>query len=182
MKIYKFNKKKLVDKNLFELKLIKNKIYNERIFIVKKILKVIYKFHAKNGKFLFLGTNKKINFFLYFLKSCTTHSYIPENVWLNGILSNFYVFKSFQLLNKNKTLSFLFNLKSQDFNLIIVCSKLKTKNEVLKTFRIPIIFLDDNRMNMNYCYQFNFLNLTRDGRDIVYFLIFNIISRYKKLC
>ena len=94
-------------------------------------------------------------------------------------MSNFYVFKSFQLLNKSKTLSFLFNLKSQDFNLIIVCSKLKTKNEVFKTFRIPIIFLNDNRMNMNYCYQFNFLNLTTDDRDIVYFLIFNIISRYK---
>lgn len=175
MKIYKLNKKNLLDKNLFELKLIKNKIYNERILIVKKILKLIYKFHTKNGKLLFLGTNKKINFFIYFLKACTIHSYIPEKIWLNGIFSNFYVFKSFHLLTNNKSLTFLFNLKSQNFNLIIVCSKLK--NEVLKSFKTPIVFLNDNLKNS---YQFNFLNLIKSDKDVVYFLILNIISRHTK--
>jgi hypothetical protein len=175
MKIYKLNKKNLVDKNLFELKLIKNKIYNERILIVKKILKLIYKFHTNNGKFLFLGTNKKINFFLYFLKACSMHSYIPENIWLNGIFSNFYVFKSFHSLNKNKSLTFLFNLKSQNFNLIIVCSSCKLKSEVLKSFKTPIIFLNSTTSASAYC----FLNLIKSDQDVVYFLILNIISRHK---
>ena len=107
-------------KKVFDLKLIKNKIYNKNYLNIKKNLKIIYKFHTKNKKILFLGINKKINFFVKLLKKNPNHTYITNNIWLNGILSNSAVFKHLCLLKKKNLFTFLFNFKSQKYNLIVI--------------------------------------------------------------
>jgi ribosomal protein S2 len=86
MKIYKTSTKNY---NSLRLKLFKNHIYIDKTIEMlprlKKALNIIFKYHTGNKRILFVGyPNKK---FIYVLKR-TKHIFIPQSIWIEGILTN----------------------------------------------------------------------------------------------
>lgn len=100
-------KKLKLSQKLLELYLIKFRVYeqhnaqvqsgittidlNQMLASLKKILRILFKFHTKNKKILFLGLDdlvlKKIN-------RTTIHSALPSKIKLQGIISNKTQFKN----------------------------------------------------------------------------------------
>ena len=183
---------------LLKLKLLKTKTYrNEKNFDylllknietrLKKVLHIIYRFHVANKKILFIGTPLKLNNQIKKLLKNKKHSYIPESIWMSGIITNSK--SSFQHLikqhaiNKNKTSKFLFNLKNQA-DLIVVLnegSNLAALEES-SVKRIPTISLNVNSNSTNSdlsTYKaIGDYNLTKKTiRDNFFFLLLNSILR-----
>lgn len=151
---------------LLKIKLLKTKAYKTEKNInylilknmetrLKKILHIIYRFHMANKKILFIGTPVKLDNKIKQLLTNKKHSFIPESVWMNGIISNSkpsfkHLIKQYAL-NKNKTSKFLFNLKNQT-NLIVVLNESSNltalKESGLK--RIPTISLNGNYNALNF--------------------------------
>ena len=149
----------------FNLKLLKTKIYTEKLgypkrklieLSLKKAFHIIYKFHATNKKILFFGAPLKKNTQIKHLLKSTKHTFLPKEVWVNGAISNSFsiikhLFKRQKLGNFNKKKSkFLFKLNIK-YDLIIVLNKNFNELE-LKEFlskRIPIITIDSNVNSLN---------------------------------
>ena len=183
---------------LLKLKLLKTKTYrNEKNFDylllknietrLKKVLHIVYRFHAANKKILFIGTPLKLNDQIKKLLKNKKHSYIPESIWMSGIITNSK--SSFQHLikqhaiNKDKTSKFLFNLKNQA-DLIVVLnegSNLAALEES-SVKRIPTISLNVNSNSTNSDLSIykaiGDYNLTKKTiRDNFFFLLLNSILK-----
>lgn len=130
-KLQKYNTK------LLRLKLLKTKIYRaEKNFDylllknmetrLKKVLHVIYRFHVANKRILFIGTPLKLSNYIKQLLKGKKHSFIPESIWMSGIITNskpsFKHLIKQHAIGKNKTSKFLFNLKNQA-DLIVVLNE-----------------------------------------------------------
>ena len=163
MKITTLNKHKI---KLFRLRLIKTKIYkNEKNFSylllknmetrLKKILNVIYRFHIANKKILFIGTPLKLDNKIKQLLKDKKHSFIPEAVWMNGIITNpgpsFKHLLKRHAITDDKTSKFLFNLKNQT-DLIVVLNESSNLNALKESSikRIPTISLNSNYNLSNF--------------------------------
>lgn len=191
---------------LLKLQLIKAKVYKKNnqldkfnnnsieqveIFL-KKALHVIYHYHLNNKKIFFVGVPSTIEKkFLNTLKK-TNHLFLPESIWVNGILSNkasIYQYLRLKQLktiknlsHKNKDLKLLFLIKKKPDLVVILNQKMEKAaiNESYK-LRIPTITL-----NLDSVYQdkslykvpgnFKFLNKKTNN---VFFLLLNSI--FKKL-
>lgn len=152
---------------LYKFKFIKNRItnINYHVFSIKKVLKIIYKISLHTKRILFLGICRKYSGFLNFLKLKTNHSFIPNNFWLNGLLSNLAIFKHIYL---KKKLKFLFNLKlKHDFNLIVLFNRFKFENEVIKSSLLYIM------INNNFIK--NLVNLNRSDFKSRNFIFYSLI-------
>ena len=89
---------KIYKNKIFKLKLIQTKIYKKSYnnFIkiedinirLKKALHVIYNYHINNKRILFIGIPMHIAPKLKKLLKNTKHLFIPEYVWMSGILTN----------------------------------------------------------------------------------------------
>lgn len=149
---------------LVKFKLLRTKIYkNQKNFNdlklkesetrLKKILHVIYRFHIANKKILFLGTplNPIIK-----IKQLIKHNFVPESVWLNGIITNplpsFKHLLKQHAINNDKTSKFLFNLKNQT-DLIVVLNEKRNitalKETALKKIPTISLNLNDTCLNMH---------------------------------
>lgn len=190
MKIVKIAKKQTKLLNLYELETqissYKKKLFNYVLrkdleFKFKNALNIIYKFHSENKKILFLGTPLKLNKQLKELFKNTNHSFIPEKIWLGGILTNTksifkFLFKKYFKKNRNN-LKFLFSLTSKN-NLIVILNESLNTNP-LKEFskkRIPTISLNYNIMNLgNYSSAYkikqNFNNIENKSINTLFFSI-----------
>ena len=143
---------------LLKLKLLKTKIYkNEKNFDylllkdievrLKKILHIIYRFHVADKRILFIGTPLKFNPQIRQLLKNKKHSFIPESVWMSGIITNskpsFKHLIKQHAVDKSRTSKFLFTLKNQA-DLIVVLNEdsnlTALKESSLK--RIPTISLN----------------------------------------
>ena len=127
---------------------------NNLEFKFKNAFNIIFQFHSKNKKILFLGTPLKLNKPLKKLFKNTKHSFIPEKIWVSGILTNTkYIFKFLykKSYKKNKNyLKFLFSLTTKN-NLIVILNEYVNKfflKELSKT-KIPTISLNYHNTNMN---------------------------------
>ena len=125
MKISRLNQYKT---KLLKFKLLTTKIYKNQKDVnylllkdaearLKKILHIIYRFHAANKKILFIGTPLRLNNQIKQFLKRKKHSFIPEKTWMNGVVTNpgpsfKHLLKS-HAVNTNKTSKFLFNLKNQ---------------------------------------------------------------------
>lgn len=163
MKIVKLAKKQTKLLNFNELET-KNSSYKKKHlnyvlkkdleFRLKNVLNIIFKFHSENKKILFLGTPIRLNKQLKELFKNTNHSFIPEKIWLNGILTNTksifkFLFKKYFKKNINN-LKFLFNLTCKK-NLIIFLNESLSLNPLIEFSkkRIPTISLNYNNTNLN---------------------------------
>ena len=122
---------------LLRLKLLKTKIYKNKKKIdylylknievrLKKILHIIYRFHATNKKILFIGTPLKLDKQIKQLLKRKKHSFIPESIWMNGVITNSkssfkHLLKRHSFTN-DATSEFLFDLKNR-INLIVILNE-----------------------------------------------------------
>ena len=154
---------------LLKLKLLKTKVSSNQSDFnylllkdvetrLKKTLQIIYRFHIANKKILFVGTPLKLNHKIKQLLKNKKHSFIPESIWINGIITNpgpsFKHLLKRHSINSDKTSKFLFNLKNQADLIIILNEKFNLnalKESSLK--RVPTITL-------NASYNSSHFNLT----------------------
>lgn len=120
-------KTKILKKNHLNYGILKNNLE----FKLKNALNIIFKFHSENKKILFLGTPIKLNNQLKELLKNTKHSFIPEQIWLSGILTNTksifrLLFKKCLKKNKNN-LKLLFDLKNKNDIVVIINEFLNRK-------------------------------------------------------
>jgi ribosomal protein S2 len=149
---------------LLKLKLLKTKIYKDEKNLnylllkdmetrLKKVLYIIYKFHIANKKILFIGTPLKLDPQIKSLLNKKKHNFIPESIWVNGIITNSkpsfkYLAKKHAIQN-NQTAKFLFNLKNQADLVVVLNEKLNlTALEESFLKRTPTISLNtDYKLN-----------------------------------
>ena len=183
---------------LLKLKLLKTKVHkNKKTFNyvllktletrLKKALHVIYKFHVANKKILFIGTPLKLNNKIKQLLKHKKHSFIPESIWMNGIITNSKA--SFKHLLKrhagsnDKLSKFLFNLKNQVDLIVILNEKANLsalKESSLK--RVPIISLNSNYDLLNFNFaaykvigNYNFVK--KNIRNNLFFLLLSSLLK-----
>lgn len=199
MKISKLTKYKT---KLLKFKLLTEKVYKNQKNLnylllknietkLKKALQIIYLFHAANKKILFIGTPAQLNNQIkQFLKK-NKHSFIPEKIWMNGIITNSgpsfkYLLKDYAV-NTNKTSKFLFNLKNKADLVVILNEKLNLtalKESYLK--RIPTISLnsDYNLFNANLSIYKIMGDYNLDKKEIrnnIFFLLLSALLKKSEI-
>lgn len=143
---------------LIKLEFIKSKLYNNSLqnynlteTYLKKAIFIIFQFHIKNKKILFIGVDETIK---KKYKNVSKHLFLPEFYWFKGLLTNkIQVFKyikknqhnfmpakikNYFLLKKKPNLIVLFNEQDQT-TMIKEAVKLK----------IPIIVLNTKQANFD---------------------------------
>ena len=102
---------------------------------------------------------------------------MPQNLWLNGLLSNFKIIFKFLVLSKsfNKLVKFMFNLQS---DLILIFKNNINKSELLNS-NVPI--LSFNVDNKNLCdYSLN-LFYQKKFEDVFLYFFQILIKKAKRL-
>lgn len=195
MKISKTQKykAKLLKLELLRTKIsIKNKDFNylhlkDLETRLKKALHIIYKFHVANKRILFVGTPLKLNKKVKQLLKNKKHSFIPESVWVKGIISNAgpsfkHLFKN-HATNGRKTSKFLFNFKNS-IDLVVVLQE-RLSVDVLKEIslkKVPTISLNtsDRILNSNlvtYKVLGNFNLTKKENRNNLFYLILSSLLK-----
>lgn len=187
---------------LLKLKLLKTKVYkNKKNFNhvllktmearLKKALHIIYKFHVANKKILFIGTPVELNKNIKQLLKHKKHSFIPEAVWMNGIITNskasiIHLLKQ-HAGNNHKLSQFLFNLKNQ-VDLIVILNEKANLNALKESSlkRVPIISLDSsyNLSNFNlttYKVIGNYTFVKKNIRNNLFFLLLSSLLKKAEL-
>lgn len=169
----KFNK-------ILNLKLFKNKIYdlklNSRLNIkLKTYMKVIFKYFLFNKKIALFNCLNKLNSLIFKTIKSINCVYVPQNLWLNGLLSNFKIIFKFLVFSKsfNKLVKFMFNLQS---DLILIFKNHINRNELLN-FNVPILSFNEHNQNL-YDYSFNLFYQKKF--EHVFFYFFQILVKKAK--
>lgn len=170
-------------KNIYNSQLLKVENIEYRI---KKILHIIYQFHINNKTILFVGIPTNLINEVAKLFAGTKHIFIPQNIWINGAITNQQTIFRYllKLKSTNSTnAGLLFQLK-QKSDLIVVLNE-KNNESVLKEGYLskkPIICLNSsslNTMNDKVTFRvpgnFNFTNKKLNNSFL--YLIFKAISR-----
>lgn len=163
----KINKITKYQSQLIKLKLIKTKIQkkNGHNFIkiediisrLKKSLHIIYKYSTNNKRILFVGTPLHLDEKLKNLVRKTKHTYIPESIWMNGILTNQQSCFKFLLKNQKsinrKISTTLFQMGEKSDLIVILDSSINFNalNEGYLT-RTPVISLNANISDIKSSY------------------------------
>ena len=183
---------------LLKLKLLKTKTYkNEKSLNylllknmetrLKKLLHVIYRFHVANKRILFIGTPLKLNNQIKQLLKGKKHSFIPESVWMSGIITNskpsFKHLIKQHAINKDKTSKLLFNLKNQaDLIVILNENSNLTALEESSLKRVPTISLNascnfSNSTLSTYKAMGDYSFTKKTIRNNLFFLLLNSILK-----
>ena len=193
----KVKKIKLKYKNkLTELQILKSRIYRKNTDLklkkkintnkiqlnIKKIIKIIYEFHKKNKKILFLNFSKKIEKKITKNLKNKQHIFIENENFLNGIISN-------QKINLNH-----YNIL-QKFNkipikklvdLIIIFNPLSSLNSDKKLYlsQIPTITINENLNNnlnlkKNYKLIGHFKFIEKQINNNIFFSLLRAILKEK---
>ena len=165
MKLFILKNKKL--SKILNLKFFKNKVYkiqninnyNQIYLKLKKSFKIIFKFYILNKKILLLGINKKYTNFIFNLINNTKNSYIPNNMWFQGILTNSNIIFKYLVLSKNidKFIRFLCNLKTKTYLILTFSDQQKKFNEIF-SLKVPTLGFT-NLNNKYYDYKINLSNI-----------------------
>jgi|YelNatPaOPRAMG01_1025707.scaffolds.fasta_scaffold18628_4 ribosomal protein S2 len=203
----KIQKKQLFNTKLTKLKLLEAGIYTnklntprktiETVYNLKKALTVIYKYHINRKKILFVGEDLNLPFNFKKLLIGSNHIMLPKHVWMNGILTNKFMFFKHLKTNRNTlntaVYTSLYKLKKR-FNLIVIINSVYKENIIKESYQsnIPVIFLG-NCLNSEYAtssYNIpgNFQFLKKKGIDKFFYLLLvallkkgNIVKKYKKV-
>lgn len=149
---------------LFKLKLIKSKVYKfnekniklENIEIrLKKVLQIIYEYHKNKKKILFIGVPLKFSKSIQFLFQKTRHIFLPNSIWVNGILTNqyscFQYILSSQKPIKNKMTNLLFKLRNKS-DLIVILNASETIPQIIEGHKTktPIIAFNSSFIDSTF--------------------------------
>ena len=183
---------------LLKLKLLKTKLHKSQKNFdylllkdmetrLKKILHVVYRFHAANKKILFIGMPIKLNNQIKQMLKGKKHSFVPESIWMSGVITNarssFKHLAKQHAINNDKTSKFLFNLKDQADLIVLLNEKLNMTALIESSSkRIPTISLDAtyNLTNLNlstYKVPGDYAFTDKKIRDNIFFLLLNSILK-----
>ena len=155
----------------------------------KQSLKIIYEYHIKQKKILFVGFPIFNNFFIKDISKNTSHIFISETAWVNGILSNTkYVKKHHKNLSNIELKRFLSTLNASPD--LIVLFNTKNNYKIIKeinTLKIPIILFNHHIKKKHekilYNVSGNYSKLIKIRLNIYNLLLYSIlkirIKRYK---
>lgn len=151
---------------------------------LNKISNIIYKYHKKNKKILFLGFPIS---FKNILKN-TKHKLIPEFISFNGILTNR---TSLNKITKTKkyslsTLKLFLKIKKLDLIIIYTQNHRSTIIEESYITRIPTIIFNENlHFNNKITYEslgnYKFFNEKTKNNNFIISFIKTILLRAKKI-
>ena len=173
MKI-KINKK---SRSLIKLHILKYQIYknynkyffNENIenltIEIKQALKIIYLYHVKNKKILFIGLpyNKQ-------LSNQLNHFFISKKIYLKKMMSNStYLFKTIHL-PKTPDLIVFNNTSDKDLTIL----------NTLKKSNIPVVLFKNLNKFSNDFYNVNGSLKNKKIKKFYFFLIFSVLTKYIK--
>jgi len=103
----------------------------------KKSLKLIYEYHSKKKHILFIGFSFPKDKILFNVINNTSHRFISDNMWMNGLLSN----RKLDKLNTNVQI----NHKTISPDLIVIFNS-KHKEKIINesaSLKIPIIVFNE---------------------------------------
>ena len=183
---------------LLKLKLLKTKVHESQKNFdylllknmetrLKKILQIIYRFHVANKKILFIGTPTKLSNQIKQLLKNKKHSFIPESIWMSGIITNagssFKHLVKQHAISNNKTSKFLFNLKNQADLIVTLNEKVNMTALVESSLKqIPTISLnatyDLANLNLStYKVPGNYTFTEKKIRDNIFLLLLSSLLK-----
>jgi ribosomal protein S2 len=196
----KINQTKVYKNKILKLKLIQTKVYkkNPNNFIkiedissrLKKFFSIVYNYHINNKKILFVGTPINITPKLKKILKKTNHLFIPESVWLSGILTNHeacikYLSKHPKTID-NKVSEIFFQMQKKS-DLIVVFNFFSNQKPIVEAYlaKIPIICfnysLNITDPILSYKIPGNFKFRKKKVRNIlVYSILYTIFKKYNK--
>lgn len=182
---------------LLRLQLIKTKIYKKKDqltrtrmedieYRLKKALHVIYKYHTQNKRILFIGIPVQKGKDTQNLLKNTKHTFIPESIWINGIITNKNSCFKYLLNNPKATAAkgskLLFKLRNRS-DLIVLFNSTQDTTALNEGYisRIPIISLncdlDISETKLTYKVPGNFKFTKKKVRDNFFFSILKATFR-----
>lgn len=184
----KINLNTLTKNKLLSLNIVKSKIYKNAtssdpikikniVLNLKKALKIIYKYHASQKQIAFIDTSNKLNKQIkYLLSRQTKHRVIPENLWVNGFITQ----KNSN--NKIKTYQNLLRLKQIAKLIVIISNKPNTAilKESYKTKLVTVSLTNNTTIkdNSNYKITGNFKFLEKKTlNNFFYSLLLSILKK-----
>ena len=191
MKLNKINSYK---SKLLKLKLIKTKIYkkNHNNFIkiedissrLKKVLHIIYNYHINNKRIIFIGVPIGIISKLSMLLKKTSHTVLPNSVWVSGLLTNQKACLKYLKNNPkfigNKTSEVLMQWLTKS-DLIVVLDFFSNQDTINEAYlvKIPIIALNCELDILNAVFTYkipgNFKFTNKKVGDIFFY---SLLSRF----
>ena len=177
---------------LITLELIKSKLYQKPVqnfniaeSYLKKAMSIIYHFHIKNKKILFVGVDKKIQ---NKYKNITKHLFLPESYWIEGLLTNrITVFKYIKNHQHNFTSTKIKNyfLLKKKPNLIVLFTE-QNQTSIIKEatkLKIPVIVLNTKHSNLDgilYPVHVNSSTLNKKNTNLIISILNSIFRKKKK--
>lgn len=193
--------KQIYSKQILKLHLLKHKIHengfssdnsefitnntlNQTLINFKKILQIIFRYHIKNRRILFVGLPKKLE--LRIIKS-TQHVAISDHFDLTNIFSvSSKIERSTDRKMQLSLVSFLLPKLSRKPDLIVLVSHKKTENFLkdCSTLKIPIINLDSDTdksfvLNPTYSYKLGLRDrkITMINSNNIFFIGLNFLFK-----
>ena len=192
----KLNNNKIKTKQLLQLHIIKSKIYDNNtnsldylpniniskiVIKLKKSLQIIFNFHKKNKRILFIGIPKKIE---KKINLETNHIALPKFYNVSGLFINKSVLKSLQLKNQIFKEHELFTFSNLIYkpDLIVIFNSDNEQYIIKESYRskIPIIKFNSNfnlkKKELFYLYEIpgNF-NFNKKFINDLFFKVINSI-------
>lgn len=186
------NKNKLIKLRLIQTKIYKKKPVNsvkinDVIPRIKKAIFLIYRYHINNKRVLFIGTPLNLNKKFKKLFEKTNHIFIPESIWVSGILTNkescFKNLKKNRNSIDNKVLKSLLPLKKQS-DLIVILGNFSNPSVIKEAFKTetPTIILNQNPNTIveryGYTIPGNFTFTKKKIKDNFFYSVLN--TTFKK--
>lgn len=195
MKLKKINSKTKVSTTL-QLELLKTKIYrskNNFNFLkteniqsrFKKALHVIYKYHTQNKRILFIGVPLNMPTTTKQLLKKTKHVFLPNSVWINGLLSNtsscFYSTLKNKSFKNTKFTQLLLQLKKR-VDLIVILNENNNQAPLQESYLnlTPVLTFNSNlesKATYKIFGDFNFAE--KNIRNKLLYVLLNSVLKHK---
>lgn len=188
---------------LLKFKLIKSKIYDKsdtlphNHFIesiegkLKKVLRLIYKYHSRNKKILFVGMPLKLDEKVQGFLKKTNHKFLPEGYWMNGMFTNKFSSLQYAYLNQKivskKRFGYLTLLVNKP-DLVVILNPSTEGNNIMKEslkVKIPTVHLntafEDRSNEIIYKVPGNYSYLHKESqRSFFYWFFLPIFKKAEK--
>jgi len=151
---------------------------------LKQALKIIFEYHKRHLKILFIGFPIVCKIEQIKLLFFTNHNFIPQKSWISGIFRNrssiFSYLASMQSQNFSKNLKLLLTIKAKPHLVVVFNEKIEANiiNEFYK-IGIPILSFNCNFLNISkttYKVSGNFDFLKKNIKITYFFLLYTILK------
>jgi ribosomal protein S2 len=197
----KINTTKIQNYKLFKYNLLKLQIYSNKMekhvsdvstytleqieAYFKQALKIIFEYHKKQFKILFVGFPIVSKLKQIKLIHFTNHNFISQKSWISGIFRNRFSILSYltslKSQNFSKKLKLLLTIKAKPHLIVIFSPEIETNviNEFYKT-GVPILsfnwnVLDSSKTTYKVLGNFNFIE--KNLRITYFFLLYSILKK-----